>query len=231
MLEAIRKHMVWMMWIILGLIIVTFLFFGIYPSSVSGRVAAKVNGDVITLDEWNRAYQNSLENLRQYIKGQIDDRLIKGLKSQALRELIRNRLLVQEAGRIGLRISDEELRTSIIKIPAFSQRGKFDQKAYEGYLSYINITPALFEEKQREYMLIQKLERLVQDSVEITDAEASAAAYKATNPKAKPADFEKNKAAFRQQMLMRKRADALSAYIRSLQNKAEIKMDESLVSS
>ena len=50
MLEQMRKHMTWMMWVIVALITVTFLFFGIYPSTGGGRTAATVDGDVITLE-------------------------------------------------------------------------------------------------------------------------------------------------------------------------------------
>ena len=37
MIEWIRKHMGWMMWVIVGLVTVTFLFFGMYPSSMGGK--------------------------------------------------------------------------------------------------------------------------------------------------------------------------------------------------
>src|SRR5574341_1191981 len=77
MLEQMRKHMNWMMWTILALIIVTFLFFGIYPSDSTGRMVAKVNGDVITYDEWNRAYQTLSENYRQIFKEQFNEGLQK----------------------------------------------------------------------------------------------------------------------------------------------------------
>ena len=38
MLESMRKHMTWMMWVIVGLITVTFLFFGIYPARKASRM-------------------------------------------------------------------------------------------------------------------------------------------------------------------------------------------------
>ena len=97
---------------------------------------------------------------------------------------------------MGLKISDDELRSAIMKIPAFSPQGKFDQKTYEYYLQRENMTPAVFETEQREFMLRKKLENLIEDSVDVTDAEL-AAAYASSNPKAKAGDFEKNKASFR----------------------------------
>ena len=183
------------MWAIVILITVTFLFFGIYPSSVSGSMVANVNGDVITGEELNRVYRNLYDTYKQIFKDQFNEAMTKTLRTQALRELVQNRLLVQEAGRMGLKISDDELRGAIMKIPAFSPQGRFDKRSYEYYLQRENITPAVFETEQREFMLRKKLENLIEDSVDVTDAEL-AAAYASSNPKAKAGDFEKNKGVF-----------------------------------
>ena len=228
MLESMRKHMSWMMWIIVGLVTVTFLFFGIYPSATSGRTVAKVDGYVITSDELNRVYKNMYESYRQVLKEQFDENFAKSIKSQALRELIAHRLLIEEAQRVGLRVSDEELQAYIMRIPAFNIDGKFDKKSYDFYLDRINMTPAMFESSQREYLLRQKLERLVEDGVSVTDAELSAA-YASKNLKAKPKDFEKNKAVFRQTYLAEKRREALNAFVKGLQNKASVQINEKVL--
>src|SRR5512138_2287384 len=138
MLEQMRKHMNWIMWTVLAIVIVSFLFFGIFPSSSGAGVAARVNGDVITTGELNRAYRNLVETYRQIFKDQFNDAMSKTLRTQALRELIQDRLLVQEAERIGLKVSDEEVQASILRIPAFSPGGRFDRASYERYLDYVN---------------------------------------------------------------------------------------------
>ena len=229
MLESMRKHMSWMMWVIVGLITVTFLFFGIYPSATSGRMVAKVDGYVISSDELNRVYRNMYENYRQVLKEQFDENFAKSIKQQAIRELIAHRLLIQEAQRVGLRVTDEELQAHIVRIPAFNIDGKFDKKSYDFYLDRINVTPAMFESSQREYLLRQKLEQLVEDGVSVTDAELSAA-YASKNPKAKPRDFEKNKAVFRQTYLAEKRREALNVFVKGLQNKASVEINEKILS-
>ncbi len=228
MLESMRKHMTWMMWVIVGLITVTFLFFGIYPSSTSGGTVAKVDGYVITADDLNRVYRNMYENYRQIVKDQPNENIAKILKSQALRELIENRLLIQEAERVGLRITDEELQAYIMRIPAFNRDGKFDKRSYDFYLNRINSTPAVFESSQREYLLRKKLEQIVEDGVSVSDAELSAA-YATKNPKAKPGEFEKDKAAFRQTYLAEKRREALNAFVKSLQSKSSVTINEKTV--
>jgi peptidyl-prolyl cis-trans isomerase D len=230
MLEQMHKHMKWIMWAIVGLITVTFLFFGIYPSATSGRTVAKVDGYVITSDDFNRVYRNMYENYRQILKDQFNENFAKVLKTQALRELIQNRLLVQEADRVGLRVTDEELQAYIMQIPGFSVQGKFDKRVYERALQSVNMTPAVFETNQREYLLRLKLERLVEDGVVATDAELPAA-YASKNPKAKPGDFEKNKANFKQTYLAEKQRGALDAFVKGLENKASIKIEEKAIAS
>jgi peptidyl-prolyl cis-trans isomerase D len=230
MLQSMHKHMKWIMWAIVVLVTVTFMFFGIYPSTVSGRTVAKVDGYAISSDDLNRVYRNMEETYRQILKDQFNENFAKTLRGQALRELVQNRLLVQEADRAGLRVTDEELQAYIMQIPAFVSRGKFDRRAYEGALQNINMTPAQFEANQREFLLRQKLERLVEDGVAVTDAELSAA-YASKNPKAKPGDFEKNKDSFRQTFLQEKQKAALDAFVKGLGSKATITIDDKAFAS
>ena len=224
MLESIHKHMNWIMWAIVVLITVTFLFFGIYPSDIGGRSVAKVGGDVITTDEYNRVYRNLYDNYKQLLKDQFNESYVKTLKSQALQELVVGRLLVQEADRVGLRISDEELQAEIMKMPSFARDGKFDRKIYDRILDQINMKPAAFEASQREFMLRKKLEQLVKDGVVVTDAEL-AAAYQQKNPKAKPGEFEKNREMFKQTLLAEKQRDAVTAYVREIQSRTKVTID------
>ncbi len=223
MLEQMRKHMNWIMWSILAIIIVTFLFFGIFPAGGGRGVAAKVNGETITTGELNRVYRNMLETYRQIFKDQFNDSLAKNLRTQALRDLVQDRLLVQEAERVGLKVSDQEVQTSIMSVPAFQIQGRFDQAAYVRYLDYINVKPSAFEENQRQMILRRKLERIIEDGVDVTDQEVKEA-YASRNAKAKPGDFEKNEATFRQTLLAEKRRTAVDAFVEGLYRKAKIVM-------
>lgn len=225
MLEQMRKHMSWIMWTILAIIIVTFLFFGIYPSSSGAGVAAKVNGDIISTGELNRSYRNLVETYRQIFKDQFNDTMAKTLRAQALRELVQNRLLVQEAERVGLKVSDEEVQASILRIPAFSPGGRFDQATYERYLDYTNMKPRAFEESQRERLLRTKLERVIEDSVAVTDDEV-AAAYAERKPKTKPGDLAKERDSFRQSLLVEKKRSAVEAFVQGLFKKGKITMNK-----
>jgi peptidyl-prolyl cis-trans isomerase D len=225
MIEWIRKHMGWMMWIIVGLVTVTFLFFGIYPSNEGAGRAAKVGGTVITIDEVNRVYRNLSDALKDTLKDQVNDTVAKSLKSQALQELIVNRLLVEEAGRMGLTVSDEELQEAIVRMPSFYLNGKFDKRTYDSILDRVNMSPAQFEAYQREFLLRQKCERLVKDGVLTTEQEL-AAAYAQKNPRAKPGAFDKERATFAQTYMAEKQRDAMTAFLREAQTRIPVQVDE-----
>ena len=225
MLEQMRKHMNWIMWIILILVIISFLFFGIYPSDRGRGEAATVNGDVITAGELDRAYRNMYESYRQIFKDKFTDAMARTLRQQALRDLVQNRLLVQEASRIGLRVSDEEIQAAIMRTPAFAPGGRFDKAAYDRYLDYINVKHSVFEETQREFMLKQKIERIIEDTVDVTEDELKAA-YASRNAKAKAGDFDKDREAFRKTYLAEKRRDAVNAYAQALFKKGKITLSQ-----
>ena len=230
MLESMRKHMSWMMWLIVGLITVTFLFFGIYPSHIGGETMAKVDGSVITSDEFNRVYRNMYETYRQMLKDQMNDNIARELKARALNELISNRLLVQEAERLGMKVTDAELQASIMNMPVFAGEGTFNRKVYERMLDRVNVTPAVFEANQREFLLRQKLEQLVRDAVVVTETEL-ATTYQQQNPKAKPGDFIKNKQSFRQTYLSRKQSEAMTAYLRGIYSKTAVTINDKALAS
>jgi peptidyl-prolyl cis-trans isomerase D len=225
MLEQMRKHMNWIMWIILILVIISFLFFGIYPSDRGRGEAATVNGEVITAGELDRAYRNMYESYRQIFKDQFTDAMARTLRQQALRDLVQNRLLVQEASRIGLRVSDEEVQAAIMRTPAFAPGGRFDKASYDRYLDYINVKHSVFEETQREFMLRQKIERVIEDGVDATEDELKAA-YASRNAKTKAGDFDKDREAFRKTYLAEKRRDAVNAYAQALFKKGKITMNQ-----
>jgi hypothetical protein len=89
--------------------------------------------------------------------------------------------------------------------------------------------PAAFEANQREFLLRQKLERLVKDGVVVTDAEL-AASYQQKYPNAKPGEFEKNRETFKETVLAEKQRDEMTAYLRGIQSRTTIKIYDKAIS-
>ena len=67
-------------------------------------------------------------------------------------------VLLAEARRRGIRVSDEQVVKDLQKWPLFQKESRFDQPSYEMILRYsLGTTPRTFEEEFRELLIIDKL--------------------------------------------------------------------------
>ncbi|MBW2200449.1 MAG: SurA N-terminal domain-containing protein [Deltaproteobacteria bacterium] len=176
MLRLMRDYATsWMIKLLLGAIVIVFVFWGVgsYRSQRSSRVAF-VNGEVITVDEYRKAYDNLIEQLRQRYGNRLNDDLEKmfQVEKQALETLINQKLILQEAQRLGFRVSDNELAVAIQKVDAFQNAGVFDGRIYRRVLSRYRMTPEEFEFAQRESILADKLSSFITGCAKVSDQEA-----------------------------------------------------------
>ena len=176
MLDFLRKRKrSWIITFLLGLIIVVFIAFyggGKYQDQGAPDVA-EVNGDVISQREFALQYQKTLERYRELLKGSLTPEMLKSLnlKSAVLEEMIKNRLVLREAQALGLATSDDELMDAIGQVREFQVAGRFNKERYLQLLRANRLTPAEFEEEQRDQLTIQRLYGVILDSTRITDAE------------------------------------------------------------
>ena len=176
MLDFIRKKKrSWIITILLGLIIVVFVaFYGgsQQPTGVAAYVA-EVNGESISQREFIMQYQRAVERYREMFKGSLTPELLKNLniKNSLLEELIETRLVLQEARRLGLTATDEELMNAITQVPEFQVNGRFNKERYIQLLRANRLTPAQFEDDQRKQLTIQRLLGILADSAHVTEAE------------------------------------------------------------
>jgi len=171
-----RKHAgTWMIKIILGAIVVVFVFWGVgsYTSRRSGQVAS-VNGTIITLDDYRITYGNLVEQVRQSFGNNLNEELIEmlQLRKRALDQLIDRSLMLQAAEKFKLTVSDEELSESIRNISTFQTAGAFDGRRYINTLNRNKITPETFEIQQRDAILIDKLQAFISGNIKVSDPEA-----------------------------------------------------------
>ncbi len=176
MLSLMRKHAgTWMIKIILGAIVVVFVFWGVgsYTSRRSGRVA-DVNGTIVTLDDYRHTYSNLVEQVRQSFGNNLSDELIQTLqlRKRALDQLVDRVLMLQAAEKLKIQVSDEELTQTIRNFSAFQTAGVFDNQRYLNTLSRTKLSPETFEEQQRELLIIDKLETFITGNIKVSDIEA-----------------------------------------------------------
>lgn len=165
----------WIIKILLFAIVVVFVFWGVgsYEAHKETK-AATVNGDLITMEQYRFALRNMIEQYRNMYGGRFSDDMIEtlGLKAQALDELINQVLLLQEAQRLKLKVSDSELAEIIKTNPAFQENGVFSWERYNLVLKHSGYKPEIFEARQREDLLRRKVQYFIMSNVKVSDQEA-----------------------------------------------------------
>src|SRR5512133_171227 len=187
MLEGLRANKGGIItWIFLGAIIIVFVIsFG--PGSLSKggggcsgsgpSYAARVNGKTIPAVEWERQYGQLVNVYRAQMGNALTRELAAqlGLGEQALSQLVDRELVVQEARRRGLVVSDDELSRSVQSIPAFQQDGAFRFELYEDSAKRNFGSAAKFEAWYRDQLLYGKMLAAVEETVKVSDGEARSA--------------------------------------------------------
>jgi len=166
MLQSIRERAQGVVaWFIVILISIPFALFGInsYLGGGSEPVAATVNGQEITQNEFEKGYRDFRQSLRQRLGENYRPEMIDEpkLREEVLQLMIRNNLLTQKSESMGLRVSDELVRQVIASIPGFQVGGSFNQDAYERGVRMQGLTPAGFEEQMRRGMVSEQLSKAV----------------------------------------------------------------------
>ncbi len=175
MLNAMRKHAYsWGIRIILGLIVVVFAFWGV-GSGFFNQVhpVATVDGDKILADEVQRQAEVMRRTFTNMYGSEATE-LLKhiNLREQALDQVINQRLVARQANRLGLQVSNEDLRDSIAAERAFQVGGQFDVETYEAVLRENGMTPPEFETLRRTELTMKLLHDMVSQAVALSDAQA-----------------------------------------------------------
>ncbi len=176
MLSLMRKHAgSWLIKVVLGVIVVVFIFWGVgsYRAQRQNRVAV-VNGATINVEAYLSAYNQLKEQYQKQFGNALDEKLLKtlDLKRQAVNQLINGRLVLQEAGRLGLHATKEDLVRAIQNMAPFQRNGRFDSRLYQRMLSLNRMTPEMFEERMKEELLADKMHGLILGGIKVSDAEA-----------------------------------------------------------
>ena len=195
MLDRMRRHKSWLKWS-LGLVCLAFVIFyipdflrGSDAGAASGDTIAVVDGQEISAGEFRRTYEAQLQAYRQAYGGNMSDQLLKqlGVDRQILQQMVDERAALAEADRVGVRVSDEEVRSRILAMPAFQDNGRFiGQPRYEALLRMQRppMTPADFEDSIRRSLTVEKLRESLTDWVSVDDKELERE-YRRRNDKVK----------------------------------------------
>lgn len=176
MLDPMRRYaQSWGIKIVFGLIIIVFVFWGV--GSFKGdkaSVVATVDGEPVLIKDYEKAYQENLRLVKNKNPNITDKDLQDGgFRWQVFSNMLTTRLLEDQAKKLGIAVSTDEMRAEIAKIPAFLNEAKqFDAKRYEAILSANNVTPGEFEADFRQNLLLEKLGAFIGLPASVTEAEA-----------------------------------------------------------
>src|ERR687884_292336 len=167
MLDRMRRHRDWLKWS-LGLVCVAFVLFyipdflrGSGADAASSDTVASVDGREITAGEFRRTYQAQLQAYRSAYGNQMSEQLLKqlGIDQQILQQMVDERAALAEADRLGITVSDEEVR-------------------------HPPLTPSEFEDSVRRGLAVEKLRAALTDWLSVPDSELERE-YRRRNDKVK----------------------------------------------
>ena len=144
---------------------------------------AEIGGATVSAREFQVAYRNYLDRMRS----QLSPEMLRAFRfdRQILDALISRHVMMEEAKRLGLNVSEGEIEQKILENPAFREGGNFiGLTRYQAILQQNNMTVEEFESNVRNEILLDKLRSFIGAGVTVTDAEVEEE-YRKRNEKAK----------------------------------------------
>jgi len=176
MLDAIRRSaQSWGIKVVFGIIIVVFLFWGVgTQQGEKASILAYVNSKPISIREYGLAHERAIQNMRRQNPNITPEQLAKmDFKKQVLNQLINDILLNEEAARLRLAASTNEVRDEIGGLPSFQNENRqFDPQLYRRMLSSQGMSTSEFEKDMLRQVLMQKLQRYASLPAHASEIEA-----------------------------------------------------------
>jgi len=225
MLKGMRKHARYF-YVLFFIVILTFIFWGVGTVDKTGgvEILAEVGKYKITTEEYWKTYDRIYRFYREIYKDQFNEEMEKkmNLKDNVLNSMVNERVLLTAAQKAGIKIGDEELQDAITHEQAFMKNGVFDKDVYLNRLRLNRITPEEFERSHRQELILSKMRRLVELSVDIPDSADLQLPRESSNEQALKM--------ISQAKLNDIREKALNSYIEGLKKEIKIKVNKKLLS-
>jgi peptidyl-prolyl cis-trans isomerase D len=152
---------------------------GTGPGSNKLGTLGSVNGQRITLDEYQAAINNQRESYKRQYGSEPADRDERMVQVQAWRGLVMEKLLTVEAKRLGIPAHDKEVvltlesspPAQLANQPVFQTDGKFDPAKYQQALRDPKNNWGPFEEMTRQQLPVKKLQERLMSSIKLSEPE------------------------------------------------------------
>jgi hypothetical protein len=178
MMQLMRsKFAPWILGTFVCLISFVFIFYGVIdPQSMGGGGnAGEVNGEGVSVSEFNRALSQRMEYFRS-IMGKIDEEQLEafGIRESVFQELARSKVMHQEARAQKVGAGSAELRDRILQYEPFKKDGRFDKVLYRQVLRQNGLNPARFEELIAKDAAEQRMRAWITSLAIVSDGDVEA---------------------------------------------------------
>jgi len=188
-IKGMREGMKPVMWAVAVAFVASLFFVGattlrkIIRGEGRGPVIVEVAGKKIGQEDFEPVFnremrlryrRHQLESTRPWTEEEEREMRIVAAGA-ALNQIVQKELIVGEAERMGLRVTDEEVRAYVERNPNFQAGGEFDPAIYERFLlEQTGMTPGEFESELRYYMLMERVFAMVGEAARVSKEEAKA---------------------------------------------------------
>src|SRR5687768_6509255 len=124
-----RIHDSWARWILivlLGFICLGFVFWRAdFAGGGTATFAAKVNGENLSITEFDRELQGRQNQYQQLYRTELDEEMRREMRRSVIESMVRDAVLRQRVESMGYRVSNDRLTEEIRSISAFQVDGQF----------------------------------------------------------------------------------------------------------
>jgi peptidyl-prolyl cis-trans isomerase D len=155
---------------LIGLIAVSFVFWGASSPFIGAPYAAKVDGIEISFTQLEQDYRRQLDQYTEQF-GELPESFRLPLRERVLDSLVRNTVVDVHVAQEGFRISAEQIDKTIRRTPDFQVEGIFSLDLYQSLLANAGLTSPQFKARQQGSLRKDQLQRAIAATAFVTPAE------------------------------------------------------------
>lgn len=163
MLDILRQHaQSWLIKVLFAIIIAVFVFYGVYSFSERQRgvgILAYVAEKPILVKDFLQEYEDQVRAAQAQNPSITKEDLERyNYKQQVFFQMVRKILILDQADKLGVALSQTELQSDIGRVPIFqNDKGQFDYDLYKQKLRSLGLSPEAFELAQSQEWLFEKM--------------------------------------------------------------------------
>lgn len=176
MLETLRKAAgTWVAKLLLGLLVVSFAVWGISGTMLTGTGGNNVltTGDTtVSISDYRLAYDRQVQVMSQQVGQRLtrEQATMLGIDNQVLAQLSAGAVLDEQAGRLGLGVSQDKIAELTREDPAFrGSSGQFDRMQFEYVLRQVGMRPEDYIRNREQVAVRQQIVEAVSDGMKAPD--------------------------------------------------------------